>query len=115
MPDEKKSKAFTATLNRVAKKFGVSAEAGGVLRVSNPPMTLHVATTATLAEVVEYLLTLPGDACVVMTNREAIREALRVVGETRLGVMNPHGEVVKPPGTTLPPQKPPSRGRRKGG
>ena len=33
---------------------------------------------------------------IVMTNREGVREAIRTVAGTRVGVMDPYGEIIKP-------------------
>jgi hypothetical protein len=59
-------------------------------------MLLRVETTATMAEATAELADEDGASYIVMTNREGVREAVRQVAGTRVGVMDPYGEIIKP-------------------
>lgn len=89
-----RNKAFTATMNRLAERYGGTAnEAGEIVADVG---TIRVTTSAELAEVVAELAQRAGHVYIATTNREAIRDALRAVDQTRVGVMQPNGDILKP-------------------
>lgn len=89
-----RSKALTATINRLAQKFsGMANELG---EIEYDSATIRVVTSATVADTVAELSQRPGRFFVAMTNREGVREALRAADGTKIGVMQPDGEIVRP-------------------
>ena len=101
MCNPRRNKAFTATINRLVERYGGSAnEAGEIVAAVG---TICVTTSADLAEAVAELAQRPGPVFIATTNREAIRDALRAVDQTRVGVMQPNGEILKPTGEPTDP------------
>src|SRR5687767_10192626 len=96
MTGNRPTKAYTATVNRIARRYGVDPVAPGRFVVSAPHMVLRVETTATMAEAAADLANETAKSYIVMTNREGVREAVRTVANTPIGVMDPYGEIVKP-------------------
>jgi hypothetical protein len=96
MTGVRQTKAYTATVNRISRRYGVAPVAPGRFVVPAPHMLLRVETTATMAEATAELADEAGASYIVMTNREGVREAVRQVAGTRVGVMDPYGEIIKP-------------------
>ncbi len=89
-----RNKALTATINRLALRFeGTASDAGEITYRS---AVVRVTTSATVADVVAELSQRRGPVYVAMTNREGVREALRAADGTKVGVMQPDGEIVRP-------------------
>jgi hypothetical protein len=91
----KPNKAHTATLNRVAQRYGGRQAPSEPYDVVTPTMVIEVETTATVAATVARLEQATKPAYVAMTNREGVKEALRLAATSPVGVMDPHGEIVK--------------------
>ncbi|MEX2186644.1 MAG: hypothetical protein WD875_07620 [Pirellulales bacterium] len=89
-----RSKALTATINRLARRFDGTANESGEIRYGSA--TIRVTTSATVADAVAELSQQRGPVYVAMTNREGVRDALRVADGTKVGVMQPDGEIVRP-------------------
>jgi hypothetical protein len=70
------NKAHTTVLNRLLARY-------------------HGATTATLSENLPELLALDGPVYIAVTNQESLAEALRLTADTKLGVMNSRGDIIK--------------------
>lgn len=88
-----RNKAYTATINRLTQRYhGTATDEGEIV---TDDFTVMVTTTATVAAAVEMLSHRPGKVYIAMTNREGLREGLRGVEGTHVGVMQPDGEVVK--------------------
>jgi hypothetical protein len=96
MSGNRPTKAYTATVNRISRRYGVGPVAPGRFIVSAPHMVLRVETTATMADAAADLANETAKSYIVMTNREGVREAIRAVANTPIGVMDPYGEIVKP-------------------
>jgi hypothetical protein len=92
---KKQNKAHSATVNRLAQRFGVqpNRDDGADLRVQD--MLIEVETTATLPDAVTRLSQLPGRIFVAVTNRDGVRDALRLTQGTRIGVMDPQGNIIR--------------------
>jgi hypothetical protein len=94
MTKPNRNKAFTATMNRLAERYGgTPTEAGEIIADIG---SIRVTTTAELAEAVANLAERPGPVYIATTNREAIRDALRAVEQTRVGLMQPNGDILRP-------------------
>jgi hypothetical protein len=90
------NKAHTATLHRLATRYGV--QAGPSFDLSGDGLIIEVETAATVAEGVRKLQQAAGRRFVAMTNQESIHDALLLTRATEIGVMNPRGDVVKEAG-----------------
>jgi hypothetical protein len=69
-----------------------------VFDLSGEGLIIEVETAATVAEGIRKLQEAAGRRFVAMTNRESIRDALRLASATEIGVMSPQGDVVKEAG-----------------
>jgi hypothetical protein len=96
MPRGKSTKSHTTTRNRVARRYNGRIDDASGFDVVTDDMTILVATTATVAEAVKRLQARSGLVYVAMTNHEGVKDAVRTVGDTGVGVMNSRGEVVLP-------------------
>lgn len=89
------NKAHTATMRRIAKRYGGIITQDGKADITAGDMLIEVETVATLAEGIARLLSQSCRRYVAVTNREALPEALRQTAGTGIGVMNPQGEIVR--------------------
>ncbi|MDX1945921.1 MAG: hypothetical protein SFU86_11030 [Pirellulaceae bacterium] len=89
------NKAHTATVRRLAARYGASIPLGGLPDLISGEMLIAVETSATLPAGVSRLATLSGRRYVAVTNRESLAEAFRLVEGTGIGVMNPQGDIVR--------------------
>jgi hypothetical protein len=90
----KRNKALTATINRLVSRYGGDTnEHDGIHATVG---VIVVTTSATVVDVIEKLSEHKGPAFVAMTNREAVRDALRAADGTKVGVMQPDGDIVRP-------------------
>ena len=89
------NKAHTATANRIAQVFGVKYNAGEGHDIEFDGMVIEVETTATVEMGIQRLLDAEGRNYVALTNKDGVREALRLVAGTNVGVMDPQGNIVK--------------------
>jgi hypothetical protein len=89
----RRNKAHTATVNRLAQRYGGRPTDEG--EIVTDEFTIVATTTATVAAAVEMLSSRPGRVYVAMTNREGIREGIRAAEGTKVGVMLPDGDVVR--------------------
>ena len=96
------NKAHTATVRRVAERYGGTVNANGSPDITSEHLTVEVETSATLAQGIRDLEKVDGPVFVAVTNREALDEALRRVKRSRVGVMDPQGEIVKQSDPPLP-------------
>ena len=89
------NKAHTATVNRIAKRYQAVANPNGHPDIESDELTVEVETSATIAAGIKRLLNVEGPVFVAVTNREGLDEALKRAHPTRVGVMNPQGEIVQ--------------------
>lgn len=96
----KNTKAHTATVNRIARRYNVPPDhSGDGPDIQTTDMTIEVETTATLAAGIAKLNHQGGAVYVAVTNREALREALRLTENTPIGVMDPQGNIIRKSGS----------------
>ena len=91
----KGNKAHTATANRIARRYGCSVNVDGSPDIQAAELVVEVETSATVRKAIQRLQNFDRPAFVAVTNKEAILEALRYAQGTTVGVMDPHGEIVK--------------------
>jgi hypothetical protein len=91
----KPNKAHTAALNRIARKYGAPPYSDSPFDLQFDDMTIEVETTATIEDALKRLQKQKGKVYIAVTNKEAIRMALKCTENSRVGVMDPHGEVVR--------------------
>jgi len=89
------NKAHTTTANRIAKRYGANVNGDGEPDVSREGLTVEVETTATLNAGLNRLKNVDGPVFLAVTNREGLVDALKKAHGTRVGVMDPQGEIVK--------------------
>lgn len=89
------NKAHTATANRIAKRYGGVYNDGDGIDIQTDELTVEVETTATVRDGIKRLMKIPGPVYVAVTNKEGLLEALRYAHDSRVGVMDPKGNVVK--------------------
>jgi histidyl-tRNA synthetase len=92
------NKAHTATANRIAYRYGAEMNTDaedGEIDIRADGFSIAVETTATLEQSVRRWSEHDQPIYVAVTNREALGEALRLVADTRVGVMDPQGIIVK--------------------
>ena len=89
------NKAHTATANRIATNFGTTYNSGQGFDIQTDQLTIEVETTATVQEAIGRLSEQPGKVYVALTNQDGVSEAIRLVANTKVGVMDPHGKIVR--------------------
>ena len=89
------NKAHTATVRRVAERYGASINIEGNPDVSSADLVVEVETSATISRGIKALADVEGPVFVAVTNREALEDALRKASRTHVGVMDPQGQIVK--------------------
>lgn len=99
---KKENKAHATTANRIAERYGIEVNSGDGVDLQIEDMLIEVETTATLPEAVSRLAKTPGRVFVAVTNKDGIRDALRLTAGTHIGVMDPYGEIIQESRPTLP-------------
>ncbi len=89
------NKAHTATANRIAQVYGTNFNAGTGFDIQVDGMVIEVETTATVQEGINRLREADGRVFVALTNKDGVREALRLANGTRVGVMDPQGNIIR--------------------
>ena len=89
------NKAHTATVRRIAKRYGATFRDNGGLDVETGTMTVAVETSATISDGVALLQPLTGERYIAVTNKEALADAFRLTDGTPIGVMDSQGNIVK--------------------
>ena len=89
------NKAHTATANRVARRLEANYNEGPGFDISLDNLVVEVETPATLPDALRRLEAQPGRVFVAMTNKEGVIEALHQTVGSRVGVMDPHGNVIR--------------------
>ena len=91
----RENKAHTATANRIAQVFGATYNPGDGFDIQFDGVVIEVETTATVEDGIARLANAPGRVYVALTNKDGVREALKLAQGTRVGVMDPQGGIVK--------------------
>lgn len=89
------NKAHTATLRRLAKRYGGTIGTDDRADIVAGDLLIEVETAATLASGIARLMSQSCRRYVAVTNRESLAEALRMTAGTGIGVMNPQGDIVR--------------------
>ena len=89
------NKAHTATGRRIAKRYKATYNDGEGIDIATDGMVIEVETTATIEAGVERLKEHLGRTYVAVTNKEGIAEAIRLTQGTKVGVMDPRGNIIK--------------------
>ena len=95
------NKAHTAAANRIAQVLGTEYNPGDGFDIQTDSMTIEVETTATVKEAIDRLSDQPGRVFVALTNKDGVSEALNLVENTRVGVMDAYGNIVRESSATL--------------
>ena len=93
--DRVENKAHRATANRIAHGLGVDYEPGGEFDILADSVTIEVETTATVSQAISRLETRAGRVYVALTNRDGVEEALRLTANSRVGVMDSRGNIIR--------------------
>lgn len=100
MTNKVHNKAHRAVTRRIAVRYGGTvAERNSHVRNSHvllPDGLVQVETSATLAVGIEQLKQFAGRRFVAVTNKETLADAIALVAGTDIGVMDAHGEIVRP-------------------
>lgn len=88
------NKAHTATLNRICRKLGVKPALDGKYDIVTAEIIVEVETSATVADAVERLKDQTLPAYIAVTNKEGIQMAKSLIEGTKLGLMDPQGNIV---------------------
>jgi hypothetical protein len=89
------NKAHKAVTRRIAARYGGTVSERNS-HVVLPDGLVQVETSATLAAGIECLKSVSGRRFVAVTNKETLADALTLVEGTGIGVMDSHGEIVRP-------------------
>jgi len=87
-------KSHTKTAKRIAQRYGGDYTKGDGIDIIIDDLSIEVETSPTLSAGVARLKDLPGRIYVAVTNLESIEDALEHVIGTRVGVMDPEGNIV---------------------
>lgn len=93
MPDGRSHKT---TANRIAKKYNTEYNNGPGPDVRSGRATVEVETEHTVGEGMRQLQGYRGPAYIAGTNRAAVDKALELTKSKTVGVMDNHGNIVKP-------------------
>ena len=96
------NKAHTATVNRIAQRYGVHPTPNGPFDVQAEKFSIDVETSASLDEAVAKLRLQSGPVYIAVTNKEGIHLALIKTEGTTIGVMDPQGYIVRNSGDQPP-------------
>ena len=89
------NKAHSATLRRLAKRFGGTIGSGDQSDITAGDMLIEVETAATIFQGIARLKPHSCRRYIAVTNRESLDEALRLTAGTGIGVMTPQGDIVR--------------------
>jgi hypothetical protein len=104
----RQNKAHTATLRRIAVRYGATINDGEGFDIQAEGITIEVETSASIGRAIKRLLVRPGPVYVAVTNKETVSLAIRLTRGTRVGVMDPYGEIVKQSADDFPPPPEPA-------
>ena len=88
------NKAHTATLNRICHRYGGVHDPDAPFDIVLDGLVIEVETSASLPEAIERLKHESVPVYVAVTNKEGIKFAIEQVQGTRIGVMDPQGNVL---------------------
>lgn len=97
------NKAHTATLNRIAQRYGV-APSPGAHDIETDDFIIEVETSASIDDAVALLRDQSVAVYIAVTNKEGVALAVQRVESTMIGVMDPQGNVIRASGNHAPPE-----------
>ncbi len=89
------NKAHTTTVNRIVRKYSGKLGRDEQVDVRTSKGMVAVETEATISRGIRRLRRFHCPVYVAVTNKEALPEALRATNGSRIGVMDPQGNIVK--------------------
>ena len=89
------NKAHTATLRRIAKRYGGKIGTDDRADIVAGDILIEVETAATLSAGIARLMSQSCRRYVAVTNRESLDDAFRQTEGTGIGVMDPQGNIVR--------------------
>ena len=92
------NKAHTATVNRIAQRYGVRPDVNAPFDIQAEDFIIEVETSASLDDAVQKLRNQSGAVYIAVTNKEGIDLAVKKTQGTFIGIMDPKGNVVQPSG-----------------
>lgn len=87
-------KSHTRAAKQIAHRYGGKYTKGDGIDIIIDDLLIEVETPPTLPDGVARLEKLPGRVYVAVTNLESVEDALERVQGTRVGVMDPEGNIV---------------------
>jgi len=89
------NKAHAAVVRRLNERYGNGSDNSNGFDVHIGELIIEVETSATLRDGFQKLQSTHGKRYIAVTNQEAIDDAVSLVKETDIGVMNPWGDIVR--------------------
>ena len=89
------NKAHAAVVRRLNERYGNGADNSNGFDVHIGELVIEVETSATLRDGFQRLQGTDGRRYIAVTNQEAIEDAVTLVKETAIGVMNPWGDIIR--------------------
>ena len=90
------NKAHATTINRIVRRYHGKPGLELDVDVQTPDGIVEVETEATISSGIKHLKRFSGPVYLAVTNKEALPEALRATDGSRIGVMDPQGNIVRP-------------------
>jgi hypothetical protein len=91
----KANKAHAAVVRRLNERYGNGSDNSNGFDVHIGDLIIEVETSATLRDGFLKLQLSNGRRYIAVTNQEAIEDAVTLVKETEIGVMNPWGDIIR--------------------
>lgn len=91
----RENKAHTATVRRIAARYGGQLSDGDGPDIQTASLTIEVETNASIHEGIRNLELVDGPVYIAVTNKEAIPDAMRLTDETQIGIMDPQGNILR--------------------
>lgn len=89
------NKAHAAVVRRLNERYGNGTDNSNGFDVHIGDLIIEVETSATLGDGFQKLQTTAGRRYIAVTNQEAIDDAVTLVKESEIGVMNPWGDIIR--------------------
>lgn len=91
----KANKAHAAVVRRLNERYGNGSDNSNGFDVHIGDLIIEVETSATLRDGFSKLQSSNGRRYIAVTNQEAIDDAVSLVKESEIGVMNPWGDIIR--------------------
>jgi hypothetical protein len=90
------NKAHATTINRIVRRYRGRPGLELDVDIETPDGVIEVETEATISRGIKHLKRFGGPVYLAVTNKEALPAALRATDGSRIGVMDPQGNIVRP-------------------